>query len=252
MTTSLEQVDAAVIVALSLEASPICDLLSGLVRLRGTAAKIAVGTIGASTVAVVEGGVGRAAAERATLLAIDGHRPRRIIAAGLCGALDPALPRGTVVVPSRLVRVGTSEARPVEPLPGVDASSGASVVTMLLTGDTVVGTPEARRSLRETTGAAAIDMESWWVAGIAAEAGIPCHVVRAVSDSATDTIAQDVAALAAITNPARQAGAAMRLVWRRPSAIGELAELRESAHRAAERLADSLVRSLAATSPMRG
>ena len=241
MQQTFEQVDIAIVVALALEARPLCERLGGAVRLRAADRRVTVGQLGPWSLAVIEAGVGRAAAEQATQLVIDGHRPRQaIIAAGLCGGLDSAVPRSTIIVPETLGRIGSADIRRIPPLPARPGDHQAATGGLLVTGDAVVATPAAKQALHAATGAVAVDMESWWIAAVAARAGIPCHVVRAVSDTATESIAPDIATLATIASPARQAGAALRLAWRRPSAIGELAELREHAHHAADALADCL------------
>ena len=233
---TIEHVDTAIIVALAIEAAPLCARVEEPVRLRASGRRVTVGRLGDGSVAIIEAGVGRQAAETAARLVIDGHRPRRVIAAGLCGGLAPSLARGSIVIAARVGTPQRGETRPVEPL-HIDADAA---VGPLVTADAVVASAVAKRSLHEATGAIAVDMESWWVAAVADGAGLPCHVIRAVSDTATDGIAADVASLAAIAHPARQAGAAVRLAWRRPAAIAELAELREHAHRASEALAESL------------
>lgn len=245
MHRTLEEVDIAVVVALALEARPFCEQLGDAVRLRAADRRVTVGHLGGRSLAVIEAGVGRTAAEQATQLVIEGHRPRQaVIAAGLCGGLDPAIPRGAIVVPDAIGHTGAADTRPIPspPRPGIRQMS---VTGLLVTCDTVVSTPAAKQALHAATGAVAVDMESWWIAAIAARAGIPCHVIRAVSDTAAESIPSDIAMLAAITSPARQAGAALRLAWRRPLAIGELAELREHAHHAADALAEYLGESIA-------
>lgn len=235
---TLERVDFAIVVALAIEARPIRERLTGAVRLRAGDRRVTVGRVGSRSVVVIEAGVGRAAAEQATQLVIDGHRPRQaVISAGLCGGIDPQLPRSAIIVPDSLGHSGTADLRPL--LPPANNPKPA-VGGLLMTCDTVVSTPAAKQAVHAATGAVAVDMESWWIATVASQANLPCHVIRAVSDTATESIPADIAALAAVSNPARQAGAALRLAWRRPSAIGELADLREHAHQAAEALADYL------------
>jgi nucleoside phosphorylase len=253
MDRTLEQVDVAIVVALALEARPLRNRLARATQLWAADRRVTVGQFGPRSLAVIEAGVGRTAAERATRLVIDGHRPRQaIIAAGLCGGLDPMITRSTIIEPRMLGCTIANGTRPIPPLPAPIGDRRNVVGGLLVTADAVVATPGVKRSLHAATGAVAVDMESWWIATMAAEADIPCHVVRAVSDSAADAIAPDVAALAAITSPARQAGAAVRLAWRRPAAIGELAELRERAHRAADTLADHLFQVLNAMTLKQG
>lgn len=244
MSSPIDQVEIGVVVALALEAAPLRDRLAGAIRLRAADHRITVGSLGGRSIAVIEGGVGRIAAQRATQVLIDGHRPQRIIAAGLCGGLAPAITRATVITPHSIGRAGTGEIRRLPRLPPDSGAPPDATTGLLVTTETMVVSPADKRALHDASGAVAVDMESWWIADVAARAGLPCHVVRSVSDAAGDAIAPDVASLAGITSPARQAGAAMRLVWRRPSAVGELAELREHAHRAADALAEHVSRLL--------
>lgn len=245
MQQTLEQVDIAIVMALALEARPLCERLAGAVRLQAGDRRVTVGRLGSRSLAVIEAGVGQTAAEQATRLVIDGHRPREaIIAAGLCGGLAPAITRSTIIVPETLGRTGSADTRPLPPFSTPHGARPTAVGGLLLTDDAIVATPAAKQALHATTGAVAVDMESWWITAVATRAGLPCHVIRAVSDAATDSIANDVATLAALASPARQIGAALRLAWRRPAAIGELAELREHAHRAADALANYLLQAV--------
>jgi Phosphorylase superfamily len=98
-----------------------------------------------------------------------------IVSTGLCGALDPSLQRGDIVVagdaplqsPARFVR-------------------GA-----MHTANQVIGTADAKRSLRARTGAAAVDMESAMVEAEAARRQVPFWCIRAVSDTAGDSLPLD-------------------------------------------------------------
>src|SRR5208283_954417 len=54
-------------------------------------------------VALVVAGMGRAAARRGTELLLAGHRPRWLLSSGFAGALGPALPRYTIVMPNDVV-----------------------------------------------------------------------------------------------------------------------------------------------------
>jgi adenosylhomocysteine nucleosidase len=84
-----------------------------------------------------------------------------IVSTGFCGALDPELRVGDVV--------------------------RGDVVSV----DRVAVTLEEKRALRDTTGAAAVDMESGAIAKKAAEWGVPFHCVRAVSDTAEENMPLD-------------------------------------------------------------
>jgi adenosylhomocysteine nucleosidase len=94
---------------------------------------------------------------------------------GLCGALDPALRVGDIVVsgdghfesPARFVR-------------------GA-----VHTVDRVASTAREKRTLRNQTGAVAVDMEAATVEAHAAEWKVPFLCIRVVSDAAGDTLPLD-------------------------------------------------------------
>jgi adenosylhomocysteine nucleosidase len=235
-----QKVDVAILVALALEATPLIEAVRNAVQLRSSSGmKITIGQLGHRRVAVVATGVGREAALQGARLAIEGHRPGLLVIAGLCGGLDPSLQRGDVVI-------ATSVTKPNGQLLAVRDPAGCGIAADLrgaavVTADHVVETPEAKQQLRESTDADVVDMESWWIADVAEAAGVPWTVIRSISDTASERIPTDVAKLASVAHPARLAGAAARLLFRRPSAIADLAELREHACSAADRLAKQLI-----------
>lgn len=98
-----------------------------------------------------------------------------MISTGLCGALDPALRLGDVVV-SGNARIDTR---------------APFVRGTVLTIDHVAATAADKRTLRNQTGAIAVDMESAAVEGKAAEWNVPYLCIRAVSDRADDTLPLD-------------------------------------------------------------
>jgi adenosylhomocysteine nucleosidase len=251
----IDRVDVAVIVALDLEAAPLRDRLEGAVRLQAGDTSVAIGRLGSRSVAIAVAGMGMVAG-RATRKVIDGHRPTLVVAAGICGGLVPEVAAGTVVVADGVARgpkarpdvaaatSGTSNRSPDAPAEvfAFDAEtlrrlSRPPVHGLVVTADEVVATPDAKRALAAATGAIVVDLESWWIVTESGRAGLPAAVVRAVSDTAATAIPADIARLAGMSHAMRRAGAAARLLWRRPAAIVELVELREQAHRAADRLA---------------
>jgi len=124
-----------------------------------------------------------------------------VLSFGFAGALDPALPSGTCLLPAH-VRGPDGETRPADAawhatvcreLTGAAAGAGgpvaAAVTAPLLTLDYAAGTGAAKRALA-ATGAAAVDMESLVLARQAARAGLPFLVLRAVADSAKQDLPQ--------------------------------------------------------------
>jgi adenosylhomocysteine nucleosidase len=98
-----------------------------------------------------------------------------MISTGLCGALDPALGLGGVVVSGEV---------------HVEAAA-AFVRGGVHSIDHVAATAAEKRTLRSQTGAIAVDMESGAVEKKAAEWDVPYLCIRAVSDRAGDTLPLD-------------------------------------------------------------
>ncbi len=100
---------------------------------------------------------------------------------GLCGALDPGLRPGDVVVPDT-VRLPDGTRTPLSPAPvaalrcaGIDPHTG-----LLIGTDHVVRGAE-RRALARESGACVVDMETPWL--VAALAPSPVTVLRVVLDA---------------------------------------------------------------------
>jgi adenosylhomocysteine nucleosidase len=153
-----------------------------------------------------------------TLLAVSGVGPaaarqgaRRLIEAGagaliswgMAGGLDPALVTGTLLLPSEVVSP-EGEVFPTardwrERLCTALAVSRPVCVGRLLTCREPIGTAVGKASAFDRTGAAAVDMESFAVAEVAARGGQPFIAVRVILDAAADTLPRALLAAAAGT-----------------------------------------------------
>jgi adenosylhomocysteine nucleosidase len=112
---------------------------------------------------MVANGAGAARAARAVEVAVPECRPRAVVSMGFCGALDPALKIGDVVV----------------------ARDGA-----IASIDHVATTAAEKASLR-ATGAVAVEMEAAGVAERAARYGLPFFCIKSVTDTAAQNFAID-------------------------------------------------------------
>ncbi len=122
-------------------------------------------------------------------LLVSGFTSPLVISAGSCGALAPGLEAGDVVIPESVLDPG---GRRLNVTPGahataVEVAEGAWT-GLLLTSRDVVATPETKASLREESGAFAVDMESALIVAWASSHGCPSLVIRAVSDTASQEI----------------------------------------------------------------
>jgi len=108
-----------------------------------------------------------------------------LVSFGLAGGLDPDLMPGTLMLPG-LVLLPDGRALPVDPawrrraaalLP--EARSAA-----LAGSDRALAGVADKAALRAAGGAASVDMESHAVAAVAAAAGLPFLVIRAIADPA--------------------------------------------------------------------
>lgn len=131
-----------------------------------------------------------------------------IVFTGVAGALEPGVKVGDIVVatdlvqhdvdstamgypPGRLLGEPTSwpadeglRASLLAAARGVAGKDRAVIEGRVASGDQFVASPEAQRWIRETFDATATEMEGAALAQAAQKLGVPCAVVRVVSDSA--------------------------------------------------------------------
>jgi len=131
-------------------------------------------------VRVVVTGMGAVPAERHAAAAIaDGVVAT--ISVGFCGALDPTLGLGDVVIPERVIDAITGETFACDAAlsRGAGTPRGTLLTTLHLVSDP---------SMRASLDGLAVDMESAGAARACAAAGIPFAAIRAVTDRAGDVL----------------------------------------------------------------
>lgn len=232
---------AGILFAVPVEADAFERRAGEQVETRAAGLVLREGNLAGRRVAWCVAGVGRERAARAARLLIDGHRPRLVIAAGFAGGLDPALARGSLILPAAV----RGEADSTDLLPLADAAAGGPT---LVTVDRIVHTPAGKAALAEATGAAAVDMETLAIAGVARAAGLPCRAVRVISDASADELPPDVTRLIEPQSAFRRAGSLLGTLGRRPRAALDLWQLWERAVVDGRTLADALA-ALVATLP---
>ena len=164
-----------------------------------------------------------------------------LLLAGVAGGLSPELEPGALVI-AREVRDAGGAAPPPDPgwveraLDAVPATAGT-----LLTARRIAATAERKVELRRRLGGAApaaVDLETAAWARAAAAHGVPYLAVRAVSDTAAETLPLDFERWRDRRGRVRRGGVALHALLH-PGVIGALLGLRRRVRLCAERLADA-------------
>jgi adenosylhomocysteine nucleosidase len=168
-------------------ASPVCKVYRG--QLRGKACLL------------VQTGIGRRRAEKATGFVLERFPVTAVVSLGFAGALTPDLRIGDVVVCATVRRAsgfgkdeGKEEAYAADAsLLGLASSVAGDGSTRSLAG-TCVTTPgvvsgaQAKQELSREFPAQIVDMESYWVAMMASSRRVPFIAIRSTSDTLQDDL----------------------------------------------------------------
>lgn len=232
--------EAGLVFALSQEMGCFEDRMDAPVRSRGNKLVVVRGEVGGHHVVAVQSGMGLAAAAHATEALILGHRPPVVISAGFCGGLHPDLKRNHIVMANEVVSAsGESQTIPVQV-----SDQARKLATLhigkLLTSDKIIRTAQEKQQLFQQVGALAVDMETAAVLAMCRRHDVPCLAVRAVSDTANETLPPEIFHLVQQKSSAGQLGAAVGALFRRPGSIKDLYQLKENALIAADTLAKFL------------
>jgi nucleoside phosphorylase len=136
------------------------------------------GRLGEADVLLVANGVGSRRAAAAVDAALERFPAEAVISTGFCGALDEKLAAADVVV--------DVNGRP----DGIFPRAGNVAFGPICSVDHVVRTAAEKRQLR-AQGALAVEMEAAGVAARAEARALPFYCVRAVTDLAGETLAND-------------------------------------------------------------
>jgi adenosylhomocysteine nucleosidase len=229
--------DVGIVCALPIEIGAFLDRFERISKNSGGDLVFRGGRYDELRVAVVESGVGFALARRATQALIDAHTPQWIISAGFAGALQPHMKTGDIVVADAVADTHGNELN--VDLKMSPTGQGGLHVGRIVTTDEVVRTVEAKRELNSRFHAIAVDLESLAVAQVCSQTKTPFLAVRAITDDMSADLPPEILSLVGTTGTVRL-GAAIGAAWKRKGSIKEMWRLRESAHKAAEQLANFL------------
>ena len=171
--------------------------------------------------AVVTGGDPKRAA---ALLAEHKGEVTGVLSFGIAGGLDPDLAPGDLVVATRVRGPRGAWRADMGWAAALARATGARLGT-LAGAARVVADPAAKRNLHNATGGAlAVDLESEAAAAFAASRGVPFVALRAVADTARESVPQSAAG--GLTSDGRPAAARVALfLLRRPSELPALLQV---------------------------
>jgi adenosylhomocysteine nucleosidase len=227
-----------VVFALPIEAGGLVDRLAGAIGTHGAGFVAREGGLDGRRVVIVESGAGQTRAAQATEALILGHRPRWIVSAGFAGGLDERVKQGDILMADAIADTSGREL-------AIDFKLGEASprvhVGRLLTVDRVIRDPAEKRALGRQHRALAVDMESLAVAEVCSREKVRFLSVRVIIDDVERTLPRDIDLLVNKQTTAGRLGAAAGAIFRRPSSVKDMWQLKEDALVASERLAKFLV-----------
>ena len=190
------------------------------------------GAAGNWSVVTLVTGMGPAPAREATVRALATGPCEHVMIIGIAGGLDPALPVGSLMVPSRVQLYPDGPEYQAHPIPPRQAAGG------LMTTDGLFDDDEIWRPILES-GFGAVDMEAAGVAEVCEDAGVAWSVYRGISDRPDEHIVDQ--AVFALSKPdgSADAVALAKYLARDPRRAKALAHLNRCMQTAARLAADA-------------
>ena len=205
-----------IVFALGIESGSFEDLLSGAIRIRGSGFFIKEGGLKGRRVVIIRSGAGRENAARAAQVLIDGHRPQIVVSAGFAGGLSPSLKRHDILLADSVIESSGRQIILGQSLPSPDVSKSIQThdisnegrplqwplvhspfdiskldwpglcIGKLMSVDHVVREPNEKQALHQQHQALAVDMETFAVAEVCCNRGVPLCAIRVIHDAADD------------------------------------------------------------------
>jgi adenosylhomocysteine nucleosidase len=192
------------------------------------------GKIDDCTIEVLHTGVGEKACRQRMASFLQDRQFDCLISAGFAGALNDKLRAGDLLVAENFSTVELNETR-------LDLGRLPVHRANLLTVSSIIDSIEERQKIAQTTGAAAIDMETEFIARACAEHGIPMLSLRVITDTAREPLPAPAKVLFDLD---QQRTSMMKLALhlsKHPSAIPRLIAFARRIARAREKLTKALV-----------
>jgi len=149
------------------------------------------------------------------------ERAACVLSFGLCGALDPALKVGDLIIGSGVAAPGGFQPCDVAWLESLKRAFPAAMLGSIPATPDIFADPAARAELRAQSGGVAVDIESGRIAAEAIRTNVPFAILRCVSDDAYRTLPRSAVAGFADNGQIRPIRVLAELV-RRPWELGAL------------------------------
>lgn len=234
------QAPIAVFFALEAESGCFEDRLKHAEHLRAASFKTVSGTLHGVDFLVVQTGMGMKNARDVAQTVCRAHSPRMVISAGFAGALRKDLKKEDLLFPSEILCKDQPILTLQSNLKSEILPEDSQIGGRLLTVDQVAADPQTKQDLGVRFQAQAVEMESYVVAETAREMDLPFLSVRVISDSVDETLPRDVQKLAGQKTTASRVGAALGMIFGRPSSVKDLWGLYQTSVNASTRLSDAL------------
>ena len=154
--------------------------------------------------------------------------PARIVSVGICGGLRDGSNVGDLVVPCEVV-TADGQLWKCEPI-------ALSAAGRLLSVNRIVSSVEEKRRLHIEHAADIVDMEAASIAAICAERGIPFAAIKAISDTASESLPTELEQIA--PNGQVRIGKLLFAMGKRPRLIADLLRLQRTTSIAIARLGE--------------
>jgi nucleoside phosphorylase len=141
---------------------------------------------------LVNSGVGKRRALAACRSVLDHYPITAIVSLGFAGALKPGCKTGDMFICSSMVYAEDLSAVRHQTDSRLQSIAQTCELKCLyngvgVTSKRLVSSPSDKRNLKDASAADIVDMESYWIAQLARENGIPFIIGRSVSDAEKDT-----------------------------------------------------------------
>jgi nucleoside phosphorylase len=224
----------AVTFALPAESSGFLRRLDNRTRSDRSGVPTIGGTIGNRAIEVFHTGVGEKICRERMATFLQDRQFTYLISAGFAGALNDQLPIGDLLLAENFSTAYLSEAR--------SALSTLSIhIADLLTVPSMIDSNEERNKIAQATGAAAVDMETEFIARACAEHGVPLVSLRAISDTARQPLPAPPHVLFDIENQRTDMMQLVQYFCKHPTRLQGLIGFTSQISRAREALTKALV-----------